>query len=134
MEVGVVNNIRNGPFNFASKFSAQCLLTYMQSPTWYSCGTSGVPVFIQGTVFRPQFLVADLESLKSSHKILASLKSHSGGQELVSREWGSQTGSQKESGNGSGYSALRTGPENRTPPSQCQSPRTIELRSLLGFG
>ena len=33
---------------------------------------------IQGTKFRPQFLVADLESLQSSHKILVSLKSHSG--------------------------------------------------------
>ena len=32
---------------------------------------------IQGTKFRPQFLVADLESLQSSHKILVSLKSHS---------------------------------------------------------
>ena len=30
-------------------------------------------------MFRPQFQVADLESLQSSHKILVSLKSHPGG-------------------------------------------------------
>ena len=56
---------------------------------------------IQGTKFRPQFLVADLESLLLSHKILVSLKSHSGGvgsQELGLREWESHTGSQKVSG------------------------------------
>jgi hypothetical protein len=34
---------------------------------------------IQGTKFRPQFLVADMESWQSSHKIFVSLKSHSGG-------------------------------------------------------
>ena len=56
---------------------------------------------ILGTKFRPQFLVADLESLLLSHKILVSLKSHSGGvgsQELGLREWESHTGSQKVSG------------------------------------
>lgn len=42
MEIGVVNNTRNGPFHFASKLSAWFLLTYTQSPTWYSCGNSGV--------------------------------------------------------------------------------------------
>ena len=44
---------------------------------------------IQGTKFRPQFLVADLESLQSSHKILVSLKSHSGG----IKSWGQGSGS-----------------------------------------
>ena len=34
---------------------------------------------LQGTKFRPQFLVADLESLQLSHKIFVSLKSQSGG-------------------------------------------------------
>jgi hypothetical protein len=53
---------------------------------------------IQDTKFRPQFLVADLESLQSSHEILVSLKSHSGvGQESGSREWVSHAGSQKGS-------------------------------------
>jgi hypothetical protein len=42
---------------------------------------------IQGTKFRPQFLMADLESVQSSHKNPVSLKSHSGGQELWSRDW-----------------------------------------------
>ena len=32
---------------------------------------------IQGTKFRPQFLVDDLESVQSSHKVLVNLKSHS---------------------------------------------------------
>ena len=72
MEVWVVNNTRNSPLHFASKFSAWCPLTYTQSPTWSTC-------VIQGTKFRPQFLVGDLESLKSSHKILVSLQSHSEG-------------------------------------------------------
>ena len=52
---------------------------------------------IQGTKFRPQFLVADLESLQSSHKILVSLKSHSGGDQEP-REWVSHAGSQKGPG------------------------------------
>ena len=38
---------------------------------------------IQGTKFRPQFQVADLESLLLSHKILVSLKSHSEGTKEV---------------------------------------------------
>jgi hypothetical protein len=33
---------------------------------------------IQGTKFRPQFLVSDLETLQSSHKTPVSLKSHYG--------------------------------------------------------
>ena len=80
---------------------------------------------IQGTKFRPQFLVADLESLQSSHKILVSLKSHSGGMESHSQGdpiqdlKGGQVkmvGSVPSSEQGQGEGA---------PSSQCQSPQTI---------
>ena len=42
---------------------------------------------MQGTKFVTQFLVAGLESLQSRHKILVSLKSHSGG--IESQDQGS---------------------------------------------
>ena len=82
---------------------------------------------IQGTKFRPQFLVADLESLLLSHKILVSLKSHSGvGQEWRPREVWYQTGPQKGSSqNGRGYSGLRTRTGEGTLPSQHQCPKSI---------
>ena len=52
---------------------------------------------IQGTKFRPQFLVADPQSLllQSSYKILVSLKSHSGagGWGVRVKSWGQESGS-----------------------------------------
>jgi hypothetical protein len=74
----VVSNTKNGPLHFSSQCSAQCLLTYLTSNLvlvwnlWSTC-------IIQGTKIRPQFQVADLDSLQLSHKILVSLKNHSGG-------------------------------------------------------
>ena len=51
---------------------------------WNLLGTC----IIQGTKFRPRFLVADLESLQSSCKIIVSLKSYSGDKSRGQRSGG----------------------------------------------